>query len=265
MSLGVDFKSCSPTIFDQCLQSISIGIIMEAYLIPILLSGHPVGSSLGLVAAFEWLGQPYRIARVQMPDDMTGDGYAHLNGRRETPVLIRETGEALTETMAIGLWLEGRDKDHRISFPRGSSQAHRAHQLMAFINSSFTPSFSALWVALEAKGISDGDRETLRTFGRKAVARRHAQLEEMIGDTPYLMGDRPTLPDGFFAGVARWADFHKAVVPGTYPRIEALKNRLATDPAVAFAAAVEEGRKAPGSDAMKAFVPLDEALAAAKP
>ena len=35
-------------------------------MLPILLTGFPEGSSLGLVAAFEWLGQPYRLARVDM-------------------------------------------------------------------------------------------------------------------------------------------------------------------------------------------------------
>jgi glutathione S-transferase len=51
---------------------------------PILVYGHPLGSSLGLVAAFEWLGRPYRLARVKMPDDMLNDRYARLNGRQET-------------------------------------------------------------------------------------------------------------------------------------------------------------------------------------
>ncbi|WYX50925.1 hypothetical protein WJ977_30375 [Achromobacter xylosoxidans] len=33
---------------------------------PILAAGFPLGSSAGLVTAFEWLGQPYRITRVDM-------------------------------------------------------------------------------------------------------------------------------------------------------------------------------------------------------
>ena len=72
---------------------------------PILLAGFPLGSSLGLVVALEWLGQPYRLTRIEMPDDMLSDAYGRLNGRRETPVLVTEDG-ALTETMAIALWLE---------------------------------------------------------------------------------------------------------------------------------------------------------------
>ena len=72
---------------------------------PILLYGFPAGSSMGLVAAFEILGQPYRLCRVDMLNEMKNDAYARINGRQETPVLITEDGRSLTETMAIAAWL----------------------------------------------------------------------------------------------------------------------------------------------------------------
>ena len=43
---------------------------------PILVYGFPLGSSMGLVAALEWLGQPYRLSRVDMLADMKTDEYA---------------------------------------------------------------------------------------------------------------------------------------------------------------------------------------------
>jgi glutathione S-transferase len=53
---------------------------------PILTSGFPLGSSAGLVTAFEWLGQPYRLTRVDMLGEMRTDPYKRINGRVETPV-----------------------------------------------------------------------------------------------------------------------------------------------------------------------------------
>ncbi|TIX98633.1 MAG: glutathione S-transferase family protein, partial [Mesorhizobium sp.] len=50
---------------------------------PILLYGVPAGSSMGLVAAFERLGQPYRLCRVDMLTEMKNDAYASINGRQE--------------------------------------------------------------------------------------------------------------------------------------------------------------------------------------
>jgi glutathione S-transferase len=226
---------------------------------PILLAGFPLGSSVGLVMAMEWLRQPYRLSRVEMPEDMLTDAYGCVNGRRETPVLITEDG-ALTETMAIALWLEARDRERRISFEPGSRRGDRLHQYMGFLNSSFTSAFSPLWAALEIKGVSDDYRETLRTFGRAAVAKRHQQLEAMIDDSRYLLGDRPTLADAMFVGVARWADFHQAIDPAGFPRLRALKERLEGDPAFSFAKAIEDGRPASGSGAMAGIIPLDQAI-----
>lgn len=83
---------------------------------PILLYGFPMGSSMGLVAALEWLGKPYRLCRVDMLGEMRSASYARINARHETPAFITEQGELLTETMAIAAWLEDRDVERRVSF-----------------------------------------------------------------------------------------------------------------------------------------------------
>jgi glutathione S-transferase len=234
---------------------------MKAIREPILTAGFPLGSSLGLVTAFEWLGQPYRLVRVDMLGEMRRDAYLRLNGRQETPVLITDEGP-LTETMAIALWLEARDDKRRISFAAGTREADRLHQYIAFLNTGFTGAFAPLWVALEAEGAPDDYRNALRQFGRMAVAKRHEQLEMMIRDSDYLLGDKPTLADAVFAGVARWADFHQAIDPRNYPRVRALKEKLEADPAFRFALAVEDGKPATGNGAMKGMVSLDEVLKA---
>ena len=227
---------------------------------PILVYGFPLGSSMGLVAALEWLGQPYRLSRVDMLADMNSDAYGRLNGRRETPVLITDDGRVLTETMAIAGWLEARDVERRISFDPITPAADRMHQLMAFLNTSFTGAFSPLWAAFELESEDPAYRETLRDHGRKAVAQRHAQLEAMIGDSPFLAGDRPTLADAVLIGVGRWAEFHEAADMNAYPRLAALRRRIEADPAVRFAQAIENGENPEGSGAMHGQVPLDHVI-----
>ncbi|WDZ79815.1 glutathione S-transferase family protein (plasmid) [Ensifer adhaerens] len=231
---------------------------------PIFTAGFPLGSSAGLVTAFEWLGQPFRLTRVDMLGEMRTEAYQRLNGRVETPVLVTDEGNVLTETMAIALWLEGRDHERRISFTPGSHEADRMHQFIAFLNTGFTGAFFPMWVALEAEEATEDYRETLRAFGREFVAKRHAQLESMMGDSDYLLGDRPTLADAVFVGVARWVDFHEAIEPEdyvrNYPRIHALRKRIEADPAFRFALAIEDGTPASGNGAMKGLVPLEDVL-----
>ncbi|PDQ18606.1 glutathione S-transferase [Mesorhizobium sanjuanii] len=227
---------------------------------PILLYGFPAGSSMGLVAAFERVGQPYRLCRVDMLTEMKNDAYASINGRQETPVLITDRGRVLTETMAIAAWLEARDGERRVSFDPSSPEADRMHQLMAFVNTGFTAAFSPLWVAFEMTADEPALKAILCDFGRKAVTERHDKLEAMIAETDFLVGDRLTLADTTLIGVARWAEFHQAVDAAAYPKLAGLRRRIEADPAVLYAQAIEDGENPAGSGACLGHVPLAEVI-----
>jgi glutathione S-transferase len=227
---------------------------------PLLLYGFPLGTSMGLLAALEWLGQPYRASRVDMLGEMREPAYARVNARHETPVLITAAGQPLTETMAIAAYLEARDTDRRISFDPLSREADRMHQLMGFLNSSFTAAFGPLWVALELPSPDPAFEAALRRFGSDSVRARHDHLEAMIGDGPYLVGDHPTLADALLVGVARWLDFHQVAPSTDWPKLRALRERLESDPAVQFAIAREDGKTPRGSGMLVAQVPLAEVI-----
>lgn len=208
---------------------------------PTLVYGFPQGSAIGLVAALEWLGAPYRLCRVDMLGEMRDPAYVRLNRRVETPVLITPQGRAVTETTAIAAWMEDRDLERRISFAPGSPQADHMRQWIGFANSSLTPAFTPLWVALESETADPTFRASLRDFGRQQVVHRLVQAEAMMGDAPYLVGERPSLADAVLAGVLRWTVFHAVADLDAYPRLAAWRARLEADPAVRAALALEAG------------------------
>ncbi|MGV3730694.1 MAG: glutathione S-transferase family protein [Sphingopyxis sp.] len=227
---------------------------------PILIYGFPLGSSMGLVAALEWLGKPYRLCRVDMLGEMREPAYARINARHETPALITDQGRALTETMAIANWLAVRDDERRISPDPLSPDTDRMLQIMAFINTGFTGAFSPHWIAMEMDPPRPDIQAALREVGAEGIIERHDKLEAMIGDTPYLVGDRPTLADALFIGVTRWLDFHEIADPGRWPKLAALRARLEADPAVIYATALESGESAAGSGLCLGHVPLAEVI-----
>ena len=234
--------------------------MMELTLEPILVYGFPLGSSMGLVAAFELMRQPYRLCRVDMLNDMKNGRYARINGRQETPALITEDGRVLTETMAILHWIEGHDVERRVTFELASPEADRMVQVAAFINTGFTGAFSPLWVALESPDADPDYLDALRRYGRDAVKERHDRLEAMIPEGEFLVGNRISLADTTLIGVARWAEFHEAINPAGYPRLAALRRRIESEPAVKFAEAIESGETPAGSGALLGHVPLDEVI-----
>lgn len=227
---------------------------------PILVYGFPLGSSMGLVASLEWLGKPYRLCRVDMLGEMREASYARLNARHETPAMITDDGRVLTETMAIAAWFAERDEERRISFDPRSPEADRMRQLMAFLNTGFTGAFSPLWVALEMSPPEPAFQEVLRRYGRQAVIERHDRLEAMLGDTPFLVGDKPTLADGVLIGVSRWLEFHEVADVGRWPKLAAVRARIAADPAIAYAVALENGERPAGLGACVGHVPLAEVI-----
>lgn len=227
---------------------------------PILLYGIPAGSSTGLVAAFEWLGQPYRLCRVDMLGEMREPSYARVNGRHETPVLIDDGGRIITETMAIAARLERRDAERRISFDPSHPEADRMWQMIAYANTGFTAAFGPLWTALETEPPEPDYQTALRRLGRSEVLDRHDKLEAMLGDSPYLVGDRPTLADAVLLGVARWLDVHAVEDPGRWPKIDRWRKHLGLDPAVQFAFQIEEGQMPAGSGALVGHVALADVI-----
>lgn len=227
---------------------------------PVLIYGFPSGSSMGLVAALEWLGKPYRLCRVDMLGAMREPSYRRINPRVETPVLITDAGAPLTETMAIAAWLEARDGERRISFAPTTREADRMHQLMAFVNTGFTGAFAPIWAAMEMQAPDPATEATLGAWGRENVIERHDRLEEMIGDTAFLVADHPTLADGVLIGVARWLDYHDVADKSRWPRLAALRARLEATPAVIFATALESGQSPTGSRACVGHLALAEVI-----
>jgi glutathione S-transferase len=227
---------------------------------PILIYGFPVGSSMGLVAALEWLRQPYRLCRVDMLGEMREPSYARINPRHETPAFVNDKGKVLTENMAIAAWLEARDRERRISFDPLSSEADRMHQLMAFVNTGFTGAFSPLFAAMEMEAPDPAMQSALQAYGRDRVNERHDKLEDMIGETPFLVGQQPTLADALFIGVARWLDFLSVADKSRWPKLAALRQRLDADPAVIYATAVENGEHQPGTGACLGHVALKDVI-----
>jgi glutathione S-transferase len=134
------------------------------------------------------------------------------------------------------------------------------HQLMAFVNTGFTSAFSPLWAAMEMENPDPDLIARLREYGVASVVERHDKLEKMIGETPYLVGDRLSLADTTLIGVARWAEFHDAIDPAAYPKLARLRRRIEADPAVQFAQAIEDGATPTGSGAFKGHIALGDVV-----
>ena len=224
-----------------------------------LLYGVPSGCSFGSIVALEWLGLPYRLCRIAMPEEVTGDDYRRLNPVGETPTLITTDGRAISESMAILNHLGARGLDTGLAFAQGTPGFDRLNQMLAFLNTAFFNAFSPLWHALE-HGSEGVENQVLGEYGRGRVVRAHALLEQLLGDRPWLLGDQRTLADAYFIGIARWTQYHDVIDRRDYPNLQRLFDKLEADPAVLFAHAIEAGRPAVSAGGFQGHVPLQGVL-----
>lgn len=227
---------------------------------PILFYGVPSGCSFGSIVALEWLGLPYQLCRIEMPEVVSGEDYRRLNPVGETPTLRTHDGHLISESLAILNHLGARGIDRKLGFAQGTPEFDRLNQILAFLNTSFFGAYVPLWYALEHGGDADQQR-VLREFGTAQVRKAHAALSAMLGDQPWLMGGQRTLADAYFIGIARWNDYHQVVDRRDWPNLQGLFDRLEADPGVKFAHAVEDQRNERSTGQFMGEIALETVLA----
>lgn len=227
---------------------------------PILFYGVPAGCSFGSIVALEWLQVPYRLCRIDMAgEEIRSEAYRRINPVAETPSLAAADGRLVAESMAILNHLAPQGAEKGLGFRQGTAGFDRLNQMLAFLNTALFDGFSPLWHAYE-HGITGEAKAALVAYAQAKLTGAHAQLERMLGEGPYLLGESRTLADAYFYGIARWAEYHGVPDRSAFPRLQGLFDRLADDPAVRFAASVEAGEEAVSTGGFRGQVRLEAAL-----
>lgn len=227
---------------------------------PILFYGVPSGCSFGSIVALEWLGAPYRLSRIEMPEVVKSGAYRRINPVGETPTLMDESGQLISESLAILNHIGARGIGRKLGFAQGTREFDRLNQTLAYLNTSFFSAFAPLWYALE-HGYEGEEKAALARYGAAEVRNVHAELEGMLGGKPWLLGEHRTLADAYFIGIARWTKYHAVLDRRDYPNLQRLYDKLEADPAVQFAHAIEKRGQAQSAGGFAGHVSLEEAMA----
>jgi glutathione S-transferase len=229
-------------------------------MLPILFYGVPEGCSFGSIVALEWSGLRYRLCRIEMPDVVSSEDYRRVNPVAETPSLRTADGRIVSQSIAILHHIGAADPESGLVPAAGSAQFDRFNEVLAFLNTGFFDAFAPYWYALEHQ-LEGRAADALRAMGRHKVRKAYADLERLLGRSPWLAGEWRSAADAYFAGIARWNDFHQVVDVRDYKAVDGLRQRLLEDAAVQFARAVEHGDDAHSTGRFAGHVSLAEVLA----
>lgn len=232
--------------------------IKELEMEPVLFYGVPHGCSFGSIVALEWLGQPYRLSRIDMLAKTKSNIYGRVNSQQQTPTLLLEDGQPLSESFAILQNIAARDLSRKLGFAQGTEAHDRLNQMLAYLHTSFHSAFASAWTAFKLK---DGDPaiEILRELAREKAAEGYAYLQRHMKGREWLVGDSKTIADAYLIGIARWGeDLQLFDLKREYPEFYRYLQKLEADRAVMFAHAIEDGQPAATSGQFLGHVDLAE-------
>jgi GST-like protein len=195
---------------------------------PYIVHGAAGTGSAAVEAALTLIGAPYEVRKPVGPTPPFGGAFTPVG---QVPDLVTPSGELITESAAILIWLAEAHPQAGLA-PKAGEPARAAFlRWMSFISANI---YAHYWVRDLPVRVVDAE------VGQKQVKQR---LEARIaacwgvmeaGLTPgeYLLGDRISMLDLYATVVGRWTP-RKALHETIAPRIGAVIRRVEAEPRLA--------------------------------
>lgn len=167
------------------------------------LIGSPRSRVMRVIWLLEELGLPYEIE----PLSLGSDAVRARSPEGKVPILETPEGAQLTDSVAIMTYLADRhgDPDTGPSWPAGALERGRQDGHTQFLVDEMD---GALWTLSLHRYVLPEEMRALDAVAPGALRLFHRAVERLaarIGDGPYLMGARFTLPDIVAGHCAGWA------------------------------------------------------------
>ncbi|MDQ2067989.1 glutathione transferase GstA [Xinfangfangia sp. CPCC 101601] len=191
----------------------------------------PGACSLASHIALEEVGATYSVEKVDIRAKKTesGEDFRKISPRAAVPTLELDNGEILTEGVAIMQYVMDSAKPGSLP-AAGTLGRARLQEALNFVSTEIHKNYAPFFYGL------DGEAKAKQTATLDA---RLALVEEQLGDDrAFLTGADYSPADAYFFTVTNWSKMlgHDLAA---FPRINALRARVAERPAVQAAMRAE--------------------------
>lgn len=182
----------------------------------------PGACSLADHIALHEAGLAFERVKVDLRTHTTEDGgdFAKINPKGYVPALRLDSGDVLTENIAILSWIA--DQAPALA-PRGELGRYRLLEALAFISTEIHKSFKPFFTP----GAADADKAK----AGEAITKRLGLLAGQL-DGGYLFGPDASVADAYLFVMLSWASRNAIALPGALP---AYAERMKARPAVQLA------------------------------
>ena len=196
------------------------------------LYGAAGSGSVPVEAAMTLIGLDYRVIEaVTWEGEAERDKVAAVNPMRQIPTLILPSGEVLTESAAILIWLTDAYPEARLGPTIADPRRGQFLRWMNFIPASI---YSMFWVR-DVPSRLVGDDTAAQAQLRRRTAERIADcwrvMESQITPGRFLLGDDLSVLDLYVAVASRWTP-RRMRFQAEAPRMAEVVERVDTLPAL---------------------------------
>jgi glutathione S-transferase len=155
-----------------------------------------------------------------------GEDLSAINAKDYVPVLRLDSGEILTENVAVLSYIGDLNSAAKLAPPAGTFERFRLLEFLAYIGSEVHKNFGPLF---DPKGSED-----LKRFVRGNLNKRLAWLERSLGSKPFLMGTQFCVADAYLYVVLSWTS-RVGIDLAQWPALKAHNERVGARPSVVAA------------------------------
>jgi glutathione S-transferase len=204
------------------------------------------------MVALEWLGEPYRLCRVDK-ETRAGALYRRIHPRGQVPAM-RVDGRVLTETNALLTHIADRQPGAALLPANGAWERDLANQWLSYLASAFHASFWPFY-SPERYAKDASLHEAVRAAAVEAISRELRFVNAHLEGNEFVAGRARSVLDVYLHAMDRWAN--KLVNMATdYPHVWRHQKSLAKDAGVRLATAIERGEVVATSGAFTGHVEL---------
>lgn len=183
------------------------------------------------IALYE-TGLQFQVSGIDRATRKTAEGEAfeQINSKGYAPTLVLDSGETLTENVAVLQYIADLAPASKLAPPAGTLARYRLIEWLAYINSEVHKAVSPLF--------NPTATDDVKTYARNYVTKRTDWLEKEIGKRSFLMGEDFTVADCYLFVVFGWFG-RVGLDQAKWPTLKAFHQRVAARPSAQSAMKAE--------------------------
>ena len=165
--------------------------------------GQSGSGSVAIEAALTLLQLPFRLVETSLRRSEARDAFRTVNPMRQLPVLVLPSGELMTESAAILIWLAETHPEARLAPAPATPKRAEFLQWMAFVSAAI---YALYWVRDDPSRLVDdkANQALVKDRTKHRISECWAVMDARLSPGRFLLGDDMSVLDLYVAVVSRW-------------------------------------------------------------